>query len=134
MFWMAVIGAATVLVFLARHLVRKHAERERAEEARAAAFLAQMSGAARPIAAQVTASSPARETLQAAPIAALPAASSAIELQKLLFEAARKAGEAGEPVLALQLYGRLLARFPDSGFAAEVRAAAEAQKKKIVKA
>ena len=51
--------------------------------------------------------------------------------QKLLFEAAAKAGEAGEPVLSIQLYARLLARYPDSALGAQARAAVEAQKKKL---
>ena len=51
--------------------------------------------------------------------------------QKLLFEAAAKAGEAGEAVLSIQLYARLLARYPDSTFASQARAAVEAQKKKL---
>jgi hypothetical protein len=54
--------------------------------------------------------------------------------QRLLFEAAAKAGEAGEPVLSIQLYARLLARYPDSAFAAQARAAVEAQKKNLTKA
>lgn len=53
--------------------------------------------------------------------------------QKLLYEAATKAGEAGEPVLAIQLYARLIARYPESELGAQARAAVEAQKKKLVK-
>ena len=41
-----------------------------------------------------------------------PQDSAALAQQKLLFEAAAKAGEAGEPVLSIQLYARLLARYP----------------------
>ena len=52
--------------------------------------------------------------------------------QKLLFEAAAKAGEAGEAVLSIQLYARLVARFPNSALGAQARAAVEAQKKKLV--
>ena len=54
--------------------------------------------------------------------------------QRLLFEAAGKAAEAGEPVLAIQLYARLLARYPDTQFAAQAKAAVESQKKKLAKA
>ena len=54
--------------------------------------------------------------------------------QRLLFDAAAKAGEAGEPVLSIQLYARLLARYPDSAFASQARAAVEAQKKNLAKA
>lgn len=53
--------------------------------------------------------------------------------QRLLFEAATKAGEAGEAVLAIQLYARLIARYPESELGAQARAAVEAQKKKLVK-
>ena len=109
MFWLAVLVSAAVAAFLLRYLLRKHAERERASEARAAQFFAQVAGGKPP----------------ATPAAPVP---SSLETQKLLFEAARKAGEAGEPELARQLYGRLLARFPDSNFASAV---AEAQKKLI---
>ena len=113
MFWLAVLVSGAVAVFLVRYLLRKHADRERDAEARAAQFLAQMAGVKRPA---------------AAPPATVP---SSVETQKLLFDAARKAGEAGEPELAIQLYARLLKRFPDSGFASEVRAAVEAQKRLI---
>jgi hypothetical protein len=63
-----------------------------------------------------------------------PAEVKALARQKLLLEAAAKAGEAGEPVLSIQLYARLLARYPESGFAAQARAAVEAQKKNLAKA
>ena len=53
--------------------------------------------------------------------------------QKLLYEAASKAGEAGEPVLAIQLYASLLARYPESTLGTQARAAVEAQKKKLTK-
>jgi hypothetical protein len=69
---------------------------------------------------------------QAKPAAA-PAPVAELPQQKLLFEAAAKAAEAGEPVLSIQLYARLLARFPDSAFAAQARAAVEAQKLKLAK-
>jgi hypothetical protein len=52
--------------------------------------------------------------------------------QKLLYEAATKAGEAGEAVISIQLYARLLARYPDSALGAQARSAVEAQKKKLV--
>ena len=54
-----------------------------------------------------------------------------IAQQKLLYEAASKAGEAGEAVLSIQLYARLLARYPESAFGTQARAAVEAQKKKL---
>ena len=54
--------------------------------------------------------------------------------QRLLFDAAAKAGEAGEPVLSIQLYARLLARYPESVLASQARAAVELQKKNLTKA
>lgn len=54
--------------------------------------------------------------------------------QRLLFDAAAKAGDAGEPVLSIQLYARLLARYPDSALASQARAAVEVQKKNLAKA
>jgi hypothetical protein len=57
----------------------------------------------------------------------------ALAQQKLLYEAASKAGEAGEAVLSIQLYARLLARYPQSTLGTQARAAVEAQKKKLVK-
>ena len=55
----------------------------------------------------------------------------ALSQQKLLLEAASKAGEAGEAALSIQLYAKLLSRYPESSFAGQARAAVEAQKKKI---
>ena len=70
-----------------------------------------------------------------APVVVAPAAPKAdvagIAVQKLLFESATKAAEAGEPALSIQLYARLLSRFPESAFAGQARAAVEAQKKKL---
>lgn len=53
--------------------------------------------------------------------------------QKRLLEAASKAAEAGEAALSIQLYARLLARYPHSDFAAQARAAVETQKKTLAK-
>ena len=58
----------------------------------------------------------------------------AVAKQRLLFDAAAKAGDAGEPVLSIQLYARLLARYPDSALASQARAAVEVQKKSLAKA
>ena len=49
------------------------------------------------------------------------------------WEARKRAQEAGEPALAIQLYGRLLARYPATTLASPARAAVEAQKKKLLK-
>ena len=126
MFWLVVLGSAAVGAFIVRYILRRHSQRERAAEARAAEFLAQMAGA------KAAASAPAPIATEARRTAPVPArVASALETQKLLFDAARKAGDAGEPALAIELYGRLLARFPDSAFASEVRAAVQAQEKKL---
>ncbi|MGQ0545432.1 MAG: hypothetical protein ACT4P3_08895 [Betaproteobacteria bacterium] len=113
--WLILVAIIAVLgfgVWLAR---KRWIERGRAASAREAQF---MSG----FAPQAPSPSPA-----------LPARKDAGTLpqQKLLFEAALKAAEAGEPVLSIQLYARLLARYPDTGFASQVRAAVAVQKKKL---
>jgi hypothetical protein len=132
MFWLAVIGFAAAAVWIVARIRRKIAERERAAEARAAELLASLAAGSKPAAAApaLTASpapaGPAPRPVRAAPIDDLAQ-------QKLLFEAAHKAGEAGEPALAIQLYSRLLARYPATAFAGPAREAAEAQKKKLPK-
>ena len=65
---------------------------------------------------------------------AAPAADPGAAPEKLLLEAAAKAGQAGEAALSIELYGRLLVRFPQSAFAAQARAAIETQKERISKA
>jgi hypothetical protein len=114
--WLVIAACLFGIVFLCWRLIEKARERERSEEARFAAFIETRRG---------------RAAAPAAAAPSTPAPSNSLETQKLLFDAARKAGDAGEPALAAQLYERLLARFPDSAFAGEVRAAAEAQKKRI---
>lgn len=70
----------------------------------------------------------------AAPSALPPPDAAVLSQQRLLLEAAAKAGEAGEPALSIQLYAKLLSRYPDSSFSAQARAAVDAQKKKIASA
>ena len=96
-------------------------QRRRAAEERMASFVAQMKPAA--------AVSPPPAKAPAAPVA--PATDAG---ERLLFEAAAKAAQAGEPVLAIQLYARLLARYPQSALAAQARAAVAEQKAKLAKA
>jgi hypothetical protein len=105
-----VAALAGIVVLLAR-LKRRWQEQKRVSEGRMASFVAR--------------STPIKPAL--APIAAAPPAPE----QKLLFDAASKAAEAGEPALAIQLYARLLSRFPDTAFAAQARESVEAQKKKL---
>ena len=105
--WVFAIAAATGFAYWFWHWGRRRAELKRASEERSAAFMAQVLVAAK---------------------------SKGQPEQRLLFEAAAKAAEAGEPVLAIQLYARLLARYPDNPFAAQARAAVELQKKNLTKA
>ena len=90
---------------------RQYAERRRLSEERFANVMVQAMGT------QATA----------------PADALALAQQKLLYEAAAKAGEAGEAVLAIQLYARLIARYPQSAFGTQASAAVEVQKKKLAK-
>jgi len=122
MFWLAIVVAVVGAVWVLARIRRAMRERERESEARAAQLLAGLVGAAPPPAPAAAAPSPAHA-----------ASTNDLTVQKLLFESAHKAGEAGEPALAIQLYGRLLARYPDTAFAGEVRAAVEMLKKKLVK-
>ena len=92
---------------------RRHKALLEASEARAATFMAQ---------AMVAAKAPPSAEAQA------------LARQRLLLDAAAKAAEAGEPVLSIQLYARLLARYPESEFAPQARAAVETQKKNVAKA
>ena len=104
------LGAAIAYWF--RTWRRRRDELARAAEERMASFMAQAMAGAK----------------------AAPALDAGAAQQRLLFDAAAKAGEAGEPVLAIQLYARLIARYPDSALAAQARTAVETQKKKLAKA
>ena len=130
-FWLLVVASLVAVAWTLRLAFVKLRERKRAEEARAAEFLAQMVGVpARKDPPGLSPNAP-----PAAPTAgAVPAVGNDLATQKMLFEAADKAALAGEPALAIQLYARLLARFPATGFAQPARAAAAALKKALVKA
>ena len=124
MFWLAVLVFALAAAGIVWYSLRQFKQRQLAEEARLASFLAASTGKAKFV-----------ETLPPEPApAALPAAGDGLAQQKLLFEAAHKAAEAGEPALAIQLYARLLARYPATAFAGQARAAVETLKKKLGKA
>lgn len=123
LFWLVVCGFVLTAAGTVWYVLRKFKERQLAEEARMASFLAATAGKPRLVEA-----SPAP-----APEAVAPAGNDRAQ-QKLLFEAAHKAGEAGEAALAIQLYARLLVRYPQTAFADQARAAVEAQKKKLAKA
>jgi hypothetical protein len=99
---------------------RRFAERSRAAEARVDNALKDVIVAAKPKPAETK------------PMEVKPQDLTGMAQQKLLYEAASKAGEAGEPVLSIQLYARLLARYPDSTLGVQARTAVETQKKKLV--
>ena len=107
----ATIGA---FVYWLRGWRLRRAERQRASEDRLAALMAHAMASVQPKAATRP--------------------DAIVAKQRLIFDAACKAGEAGEPVLAIQLYARLLARFPECGFADQARRAIEEQKRLIAKA
>jgi hypothetical protein len=121
-FWLVLFAIALAFAWLIRHNLRKWQARQRAEEERFASFMSGTTGAPAPTA-------PAASAVPAA--AATAPAGNGLAQQKLLFDAAHKAGEAGEPALAIQLYARLLARYPATAFRQPARDAVEAQKRKL---
>ena len=123
--WLVALGAIGVTGYLLWTWRQRWLDHKRASEERLAAFMAQAKPALAP--AQ-PATAPAQSAAPPAP------KDETLPLQKLLLEAAAKAGEAGEPVLAIQLYARLIARFPNSALAAQARNAVEVQKQKLAKA
>ena len=125
MMWLLVVGLGAAFAYWIWTALRRLEERRRAAEDRFAAFVAQTAkpGAPKPDAAPAASPAP---TPQAAPAADLVP-------QRLLFEAATKASEAGEPALSIQLYARLIARYPDGALVAQARAAVEQQKSKLAR-
>jgi HAMP domain-containing protein len=111
--WLLLLAAMGAIGYTVWKWRERWLERHRAAEERFASFIAQ----AKP----------------PAPAVEPPKIDPGLPQQKLLLEAAAKAGEAGEPALSIQLYARLLARYPDTAFGAQARAAVEAQKEKLVK-
>lgn len=116
--WVLLVAVAAGIGFAFWRWRRLEEERSRTAEERLKSFVAQ--------------AAPATQTLPAAQAMPLVDAGS-LQQQKLLLEAASKAGAAGEAVLSIQLYARLLSRYPDSSFAGQARAAVEEQKKKLAK-
>lgn len=119
--WLLLLGLTAGFGYWIWAASRRMDARRRASEERFASFMAQTlkpGAAPRPEAA---APKP-----QAAPAADL-------EPQWLLLEAATKAGAAGEPALSIQLYARLIARYPESPLAAQARSAVEQQKGKLAR-
>ena len=136
------IGAAAIGIFVYGIVKwrRQALELRRASDERSAALMAEVMAAAKssPAAPAADAELAKAEFAKAAEAAR---AAKAVDLakaadlakQRLLFDAAAKAGEAGEPVLSIQLYARLLARYPESALASQARAAVEAQKRHLTK-
>jgi hypothetical protein len=116
MAWVVGLGIFIAVVWLVMRVRRQWRERQEAADARLASFIAQSSPAA---AAVVT------------PVVAAPGPAPMAPQERLLLDAAGKAGEAGEPALSIQLYAKLLSRFPKTQFAVQARAAVEVQKKKL---
>jgi hypothetical protein len=115
--WLLVFAAIGVLGYAFWTWRQRWLERQRAAEERFESFMAQ----AKPVPPSLEKTKPVE-------------APSTVPQQRLLFEAAAKAGEAGEPALSIQLYARLLARYPESALGAQARAAIEAQKQRLAKA
>jgi Na+-transporting methylmalonyl-CoA/oxaloacetate decarboxylase gamma subunit len=116
--WFVLLAILAATVWLIGRARRQWRQRQEASEARLASFIAQTSPLA-PAAAPP------------APKVATVAASAVAPQERLLLDAAAKAGEAGEPVLSIQLYAKLLSRYPQTPFASQARAAVEVQKKKL---
>jgi hypothetical protein len=113
--WLVLLAAFGGVVWMVARWRRQYIERQQAAEARLAGFIAQ--------------TAPAMAAAPAVP--APPAVAAPAPQERLLLDAAAKAGEAGEPVLSIQLYAKLLSRYPQTRFATQARAAVETQKKKL---
>ena len=112
MVWVIALGVFAGMAYWVWVASRRYGERKRAAEERFAVFMAQ--------------------TMKPKADAA-PAPAPDLGPQKLLFDAAAKAGEAGEPALSIQLYARLISRYPNSALAALARTAVAAQKARLAK-
>jgi hypothetical protein len=135
--WLLFVAVAAAIGFALWRWRRREEERNRAAEQRMAAFIAQAVPAtqATPAAQAATPTAQPRPAAQALPKAqATPRVDAdSLRPQKLLLEAAAKAGEAGEAALSIQLCARLLSRYPNSPLAPLARTAVEEQKKKLAK-
>ena len=125
MVWFIVLAAVAGIVYGLWRMRAKWEERNRASEERFASFMSQ----AMPGAMKVPAGAAAPAV---PPMIAEAKANHEVAIQRMLLEAASKAGEAGEPALSIQLYAKLLSRYPNCTFAQQARAAVETQKKKLV--
>ena len=111
MAWLVIIAAIVGIGLLLVRLRKRWQEQKQVAESRLATFVA----SAAPVKAPVLP----------------PAPDPYLGKQRLLLEAAAKAAEAGEPTLAIQLYARLISRYPQSATAEQARAAVAAQKQKL---
>ena len=111
--WLLILGAIGGIVYVLWRWRERWTEHKRASEERLATFIAQ----ARPVA-------------PSAP-PAVAAVDTSLPTQKLLLEAALKAAEAGEAAISIQLYARLLERYPESTFGAQAQAAIEREQRKL---
>ena len=127
MTWVVLIGVLGGLGYWIWLASKRYGERKRAAEERFASFMAQTMKPGVPK-AEAPVAAPA-----AAAAATVPAPTANLVPQKLQFEAATNAGEAGEPALAIQLFARLIARYPSGPFAAQARTAVDAQKAKLAR-
>ena len=131
MLWLAILGAVAAVAYGLWRLRAKWEERKRASEERFATFMAKALPGAAPAAPAASAAPGMAAEPAVPPMIAKVIANNEVVTQRLLLEAASKAGEAGEPALSIQLYAKLLARYPQCTFAQQARAAVEAQKKKL---
>jgi len=124
MVWFIALAAVGGVVYGLYRVRAKWEERNKASEERFASFISQALPGSLPVApaGAATAPTPAPMPLKA---------NNDVVQQRLLLEAASKAGEAGEAALSIQLYAKLLTRYPQSSFASQARAAVETQKKKL---
>jgi hypothetical protein len=129
--WLILIALAAAFGYALWRGKRHWDERKRAEDERLASFMAQ----ALPTAQALTSAQalPGAQTPPAAQAASQAIDANALSQQKLLFESAAKAAQAGEAALSIQVYARLLSRYPDSSFAGYARTAIEEQKKKLAR-
>ncbi|HXU42798.1 MAG TPA: hypothetical protein VN675_10770 [Burkholderiales bacterium] len=127
MVWFIALAAVAGVVYGLYRVRAKWEERNKASEERFASFMSQALPGSVPVVAAGAAPAPTPAPMP------LKANNDAVQ-QRLLLEAASKAGEAGEPALSIQLYAKLLARYPQSSFADQARAAVAAQKKKLAPA
>jgi hypothetical protein len=125
MVWFIALAAMAGVVYGLWRMKAKWEERNRASEERFASFMSQALPGGLPAAP----APPAAPGVP--PMIAEAKAQREVAIQRLLLEAAAKAGEAGEPALSIQLYAKLLARYPNCTFVQQARAAVETQKKKL---